>query len=1033
MLKFRSFLLTALLAAGCGQAEEKINDQAEAAKQAAIEKFTAEVGDIVAANVTMIKLAALQSQTAPQGSPYAIKVRLRDGAGRAHAYERSAAVFDNRSLSLPDGVTTSSVVHSTELGRTACITNPDGSGTRLQSSGTVHVFDGRSAVGSGASAVVTQGPTATVTIDVPGANGDPATQIVRAGPAHSTVFTVGLTGGIGGGLASGVGGGLGGGEPGGGLGSNGAGDVIAVNFQVDTKKSGGFLDLNVDVSWPAPGPNEGLSMQGTPALLTRHGNAPYAPQADETSIGDDCTPEDGEPVAFTLSPAGVYSFNVTDSAQDSILVNLKGNLNAEGTEIPIDLKVTGEKGTLTIEGQIGDQKQDAKPAEPVAPLKDTDLDFDGIFDLVDNCPYNANPKQADVDNDGVGNTCDSTLAAQIVFTTGPAASSTVTTSTHSFLFKLDPPVPGATLTCEATSIDHTGYMVTEDCTDGNFSASFVNGAANLTVKASLTGGQARTAYPEGEMPFAFNAVNSVKFTVAVPPPETTLTSTPATTTTATTASFAFTCDKGACMYECQLDTREPISCTSPQNYILLGAGEHTFKVRAYDAAGNPDPTWATYTWTVQAGGGDTTPPDTLLDSMTPSDASNTTVTITFSCNEASCTYECRYDNPIWVSCSSPWVSPTNTEGYHVFNARAFDANSNVDASPLVVTWTTTVPYVDPGAPAAVTLSAGATHSCAVSEGKLACWGNGYLSTPSQVGTATNWRFVAADVSYSCAIDSYNELYCWGQNTNYQLGVGDNTDRSEPTLVTSYWKTVALGASHTCGIKPNGTLWCWGDNGVGQVGNGDSGSDVTLPTQIGADTDWASVAASVDHSCAIKTGGTLYCWGYNNLGQLGTGDYNQSLAPLQIGTDSDWQQVALFGSHSCAIKTGGALYCWGDNTNGQLGHGAAPNAPTQVGTDTWKWVDTDYDHTCGVKIDGTLWCWGNDGTEELGNGSVESDQTAPFQVGTATDWLSVSAGNGHSLGVSATGVFGWGDNADGQVGDGGPSFATVPDPAQVTLP
>jgi hypothetical protein len=1004
--------LAAVLATGCDKIETEVDNQKEAAKQKAIEKFSAQVGDIVAANVTTIKLAALQSQTAPQGSPYAIKVRLRDGAGREHTYERANIVLGEQTL--PEGLNTELVFRSPDVNRTTCISGNDGQGVVLQSTGKAQVIDTRYVVNDATPptpGVVAPPLMAFLTVQpVTGTVTPPP--IIFSGLQASTIFVI----------------------------SAESPAMITVETRPPRPTSPSpIVTLSGNVTQPQPA--ELIQINGWDGRIHTSFSGDYAApfigssfdaQAGETAANTDCAEPTGEP-RFTIAQTGVYAFNATDATQDVVKVGVKGNLNTGGKPVPIELSVTGSNGTLTIEGQIGDQKQESKPADPVAQPKDTDLDFDGIFDLVDNCPYNANPKQADVDGDGTGNPCDGALDASIVFTKSPVASSTVTTSTHSFQFKLQPAVPGATLTCEATSIDYTGHKVTEDCTDGDFSASFVNGAANLTVTASLTGGKARTAYPEGEMPLAFSTVNGVKFTVAVPPPETTLTSMPATTTTATTASFAFTCDKGACMYECQLDTREPISCTSPQNYILLGAGEHTFQVRAYDAAGNPDPTWSTYTWTVQAGGGDTTPPDTLLTSMTPSDVSNTTVTIAFSCNEASCTYECRYDNPIWVSCSSPFVSPTNTAGYHVFNARAFDANSNVDASPLVVTWTTTVPYVDPGAPAAVTISAGATHSCAVSSGKLSCWGNGYLSTPSQVGTATNWRFVAADASYSCAIDSYNELYCWGQNTNYQLGLGDNTDRPEPTLVASNWKTVALGASHTCGIKPAGTLWCWGDNGVGQVGNGDSGSDVTLPTQIGAGTDWASVAASVDHSCAIKTGGQLYCWGYNNLGQLGTGDYSQSLAPIQIGTDTDWRQVALFGSHSCAIKTGGGLYCWGDNTNGQLGHGLSPNAPTQVGADTWMWVDTDYDHTCGVKTDGTLWCWGNDGTEQLGNGSVESSQTAPLKVGTATDWLTVATGTGHSLGVSATGVFGWGDNADGQVGNGGPSFMLVADPAQVTLP
>ncbi|MBI2234593.1 MAG: chromosome condensation regulator RCC1, partial [Micavibrio aeruginosavorus] len=122
-------------------------------------------------------------------------------------------------------------------------------------------------------------------------------------------------------------------------------------------------------------------------------------------------------------------------------------------------------------------------------------------------------------------------------------------------------------------------------------------------------------------------------------------------------------------------------------------------------------------------------------------------------------------------------------------------------------------------------------------------------------------------------------------------------------------------------KTNGTLYCWGSDSSGQLGNGaTTGNQVSPVQESTAATDWASVADGNlnDHTCALKTNGTLYCWGSDASGQLGNGaTTGNQVSPVSIGPV--WASVATGSSNTCAIATGGgALYCWGANSNGQLG-------------------------------------------------------------------------------------------------------------------
>ena len=128
-----------------------------------------------------------------------------------------------------------------------------------------------------------------------------------------------------------------------------------------------------------------------------------------------------------------------------------------------------------------------------------------------------------------------------------------------------------------------------------------------------------------------------------------------------------------------------------------------------------------------------------------------------------------------------------------------------------------------------------------------------------------------------------------------------------------------------------------------------------PTQVGSGTDWASVSAGAYHTVAVRTDGTLWAWGWNAYGQLGTGDYTSFNAPTQVGTGTDWASVSAGYLHTVAVKADGTLWAWGYNYYGQLGLGDTVdrNTPTQVGTET-DWASasaSSYVHTVAVKTTG----------------------------------------------------------------------------------
>jgi RHS repeat-associated protein len=251
-----------------------------------------------------------------------------------------------------------------------------------------------------------------------------------------------------------------------------------------------------------------------------------------------------------------------------------------------------------------------------------------------------------------------------------------------------------------------------------------------------------------------------------------------------------------------------------------------------------------------------------------------------------------------------------------------------------------------------------------------------------------------------------------------------------TLPCASVADVHVGTEHTCAVRTDGSLWCWGDNSLGELGTGTTGGASLVPVRAGAATwNWTSVTTGGHHTCGIRRDGTLWCWGDNAQGQLGNGTTEVTPTPTQVA-GLVWTTVEAGQAHTCGVQKSGSLWCWGHNEYGALGNGTRSDSPVPVevvGMD-WVVVAAGAWHTCGIKSDQTLWCWGHNANGQLGNGSPD-DSLTPVQIGGA-DWSNVSVGVAtggfHTCGVKLDGsLWCWGGNGYGQLGIGSTTGSLTP--------
>ncbi len=466
------------------------------------------------------------------------------------------------------------------------------------------------------------------------------------------------------------------------------------------------------------------------------------------------------------------------------------------------------------------------------------------------------------------------------------------------------------------------------------------------------------------------------------PPEVEIVVAPSSLSNETDPRVEFEClDNRSCEFTCRLNDFDAEPCDSPVEYEDLDDGEQLFEVVAvdeYELESEP----VQWSWTV-----DTVVP-IVEDLSGPGDpTTQTSAVFDFDCSKEKCQFTCEL-----TGLSEGIVeASTECEPGHIYTGLADDD------------YTFTVTASDQAGNTSVAESWSWTVDSTLLE--------------------TNWAMMSAGVLHTCGVRVDGSLWCWGKGDYGQLGLGDTSNRTTPEQVGSDtdWKSVSVGSPHTCGVRVDNTLWCWGKGEYGQLGLGDE-LDRTTPERVGGDKDWESVSAGIMHTCGVRVDGSLWCWGKGEDGRLGLGDELHRSTPEQVGGDVDWESVSSVLRHTCGVRNDGSLWCWGKGASGRLGLGddtSNRTTPEQVGSDfDWGIVSSGARHSCGVRNDGSLWCWGVGLNGRLGLGSGISHRTIPEQVGSDTDWESVSLGGGHSCGLRAdSSLWCWGQGTHGQVGVG----------------
>jgi alpha-tubulin suppressor-like RCC1 family protein len=295
--------------------------------------------------------------------------------------------------------------------------------------------------------------------------------------------------------------------------------------------------------------------------------------------------------------------------------------------------------------------------------------------------------------------------------------------------------------------------------------------------------------------------------------------------------------------------------------------------------------------------------------------------------------------------------------------------------------------------------------------------------------------IVTGYAHTCALAPSGQAYCWGANWNGRLGDNTTTDRSTPVAVQQptgvTFTSITAGADESCGLTSAGAAYCWGRNDIGQLGDNTTTDQHTpVAVQQGGVT-FASITSGRWHTCGLTSAGAAWCWGYNGYGGLGdntTTDRHIPVAVQQGGVT--FASMTAGWLHTCGITGAGAAYCWGWNANGQLGDNTTTDrhipVAVQQGGVTFASMTAGGLHTCGITGAGAAWCWGYNTYGQLGDNTTTERHTPVTAQQGAVTFTSITTGGAHTCGLTGAGAaYCWGWNANGQLGDNTTTDEHVP--------
>ena len=341
-------------------------------------------------------------------------------------------------------------------------------------------------------------------------------------------------------------------------------------------------------------------------------------------------------------------------------------------------------------------------------------------------------------------------------------------------------------------------------------------------------------------------------------------------------------------------------------------------------------------------------------------------------------------------------------------------------NPIPVTW-------ESSDPAVATVAAGVVRGVSSGTAVIQAQGGGVTAT-LEVEVVFRWASVAAADTHTCGLSEIGVAYCWGNNQRGQLGDGTTESRQEPRRVETEvrFAELALGDRYSCGRSLEGPAYCWGHNLRGQVGVEfwEFEESILEPRQVffrragGVEErlDLVSLQSGREYTCGAGAEGGVFCWGHNNSGQVGLNPTQSDPVqdrPRTVAVAEDALEVGTAYTFACAATDDEDLWCWGRSATGTEGmetEGSNFVPPAARGfAVTLSNLVGGSGHLCGEGSDG-LYCWGENGSGQLGQGDTEA-RSVPIVVGS---FESATAYHNHTCGLLSGDVYCWGSNLQGQV-------------------